>query len=114
MRMSDCYIRERKKMTDGYGNDYCSSQNDTRQFSPCTNLFEAFSCTCLHPDPKSWCLDRLEEVPSFLGGIRSASNSIENCPHRREGVSEHVSLGKPVLFLNLRDAMAAKKQSQSM
>ena len=56
-------------MTDGDGNGYCSGQNDTRQLSSCTYLFEAFSCTSLHPDPKSWCLDRLEEVPSFLGGL---------------------------------------------
>ena len=46
---------------------------------------------------QTWCLDRLEEVPSFFGGIQSASNSIENCPHRREGVSEHESLGKVML-----------------
>ena len=58
-----------------------------------TNMFEAFSCVHLHPNPKAWRLDRLEGMPSVLDDVRSAQCSIKNFPLSREKVLEHVSLG---------------------
>ena len=58
-----------------------------------TNMFEAFSCIHLHPNPMAWRLDRLEGMPSVLDDVRSAQCSIKNFPLSREKVLEHVSLG---------------------
>ena len=70
-------------LLDSIQNDHCSRWQKywQRKF---LNMFETFSCTWFHPDPKAWCLDRLEQVPSVIGGVRSASAPSKTSTEEKE------------------------------
>lgn len=64
----------------GNENNYYDSWHNEVNLSWFVYLFEAFSCTCLHPNLKAWRLARLKEVPSVLDEIPSPSNPLRTSP----------------------------------